>query len=209
MYICTYMYVCAHFRNAIFRQPVGRPHGSIPTHFSCALSLSFFSLSLSLSLSFSPRSLRSQPFFAPPSFLPFRSPSPIFISLAFIVGPVPSFLASLRRPNPDKRNSHEALAHWERVVGRLFGNINEPTVSKCENARLLPTFFFLLVTSLKQSEKLLLFCLFFPFFTNEFAFESFRPLSLYIHRAIYHSTSYFETFFRAYNRRLKLLSQRN
>lgn len=27
--------VCAHFRNAIFREPVGRPHGSIPTHFSC------------------------------------------------------------------------------------------------------------------------------------------------------------------------------
>lgn len=85
--------VCAHFRNTIFRGPVGRPHGSIPTHFSCALS---------------PPSLPPNPAF----FVPLSSSVPpsfyIFISLAFVFADpavVPSFLARSRRPNSDRRFS--------------------------------------------------------------------------------------------------------
>lgn len=66
----------------------------------------------------------------------------IFISLTFVADPVPSFLA--RRPNPDQRILHEALAHW----GRSFRVTSMATVGSLvltgpqslnTNARLLRT----------------------------------------------------------------------
>ena len=85
--LCMYAY----FRNAIFREPVGRPHGSIPTHFSRALA------------PFGPG------FFRPPSVS--RSPY-LYLACLRRRSCVPSSsLAWLRRPNPDRRISREALAH--------------------------------------------------------------------------------------------------
>lgn len=175
IHIYIYIYGCV---RALSQRDISRTSRPTTWFNSHAFLLCSFSLSL-----FPPHSLRSQSFFRPPSF---RSPSPIFISLAFIVDSVPSFLVPLRRPNPDEWNSHEALAHWGRVVGRLFGNINEPSLNArmLDCSQLLSCYFLVMEKGaidleihsrrqLKMKNYLYLLSSL-SFFTNEFAFESFR-----------------------------------
>lgn len=95
-------YVCAHFRNAIFREPVGRPHGSIPTHFSLVLSLpsvpAFFA---------SPPPLTSSLPYLHLACLRRRS-CPFFLSVATKAKPGPANFA--RSPGPLRETSQRPAA---------------------------------------------------------------------------------------------------
>lgn len=97
------LYVYAYFRNAIFREPVGRPHGSIPTHFSRALAPfgpGFFFAPLS-----APRSL-----YLHPACLRRRS-CPFFLGMATKAKPGPVNFA--RSPGPLRETSQRAAALWQ------------------------------------------------------------------------------------------------